>query len=126
MSKVVKITNTRANKLSLRYRMPSEKGARINPIIEVEIIPRALLQEVVFGNDEMYNEFVKQNQLFIDNGTIIIGETNEQDAVKISETNAKAETEAITQKVDKNNEFLTSSVGRSNKKAKVKVAVEKD
>lgn len=126
MSKVVKITNTTNNKLVLCYRMPSEKGERANPVLEVEVGQRALLQETAFANEAMYNAFVEQNQSLIDNGTIIIGNTNAKEAQKISEANDKAEKDKITAKVDKNNEVLTSAVGKSNKNAKVKVAVEKE
>lgn len=126
MSKIVKITNTTHNKLVLCYRMPSEKGERANPVLEVEIGQRALLQEVSFANEDMYDAFVKQNQSLIDNGTIIIGQTNAKEAQKISEANDKVEKDKISAKVDKNNEILTSAVGKSNKNAKVKVAVEKE
>lgn len=125
MSKVINITNTTSNHLVLCYRMPSKEGERANPVLEVEIYPRALLQEVVFANDEMYNEFASQNEALIDSGTIIIGKTDAKTAEKISEANGKAESKKISEKVDKNNEVLTSSVGKG-KKTKVSVTVEKD
>lgn len=125
MSKIVKITNTTSNKLLLCYRMPSPKGERANPILEVEIFPRALLQEVIFASDNMYKEFISQNQSLIDRGTIIIGDkTTSNEAEKISEANNQDDLKKASEKVDKNNAKLTSAVSRT-KKAKVEVAVEK-
>lgn len=120
----VKITNTLLNALSLCYRIPSKQGERANPVLEVSLPPRALLQSVKFPSQEYFEVFKTQNQKLIDNGTIIIGATTAKKAMDANSKNLEAEKEQVKSKIDRNTQQLQNSA--SSVKAKMKTEVKKD
>lgn len=121
---VVKITNTLMNPLVLCYRIPSAKGERANPVLEVSLPPRALLQDVAFPSQEYFNVFESQNKQYIEDGTIIIGATNAKKAEKMHEDNNKIEKAKVEEKIHKNTNQLENSA--TSVKARMNVNVKKD
>lgn len=120
----VKITNTLLNKLILCYRMPSKVGERVKPVLEVELAPRALLQNVKFPSQEFFDVFESQNKKLIEDGTIIIGATTAKKAEKANSENLKIEKEQVSSKIEKNTTQLENSA--SSVKARMNTKVKKD
>lgn len=92
-------TNTTINPLTLYYR-PPEKDI----LLQIQVMPRALNQQIVFANEDYYEAFLKQNELLIDGKKLIVSaslKTKAKDAIKINEANAKAESAEIKAKKDK-------------------------
>lgn len=91
MSKMVKITNTRNQPVLTGYRMPgTDANGRANPIVDVLIQPRALLNEVFFPSEAHFLEWKRQNELFITRGDILLDNGNEKEIqAKHSEINKK-------------------------------------
>lgn len=122
---VVKITNTKINALTLCYRMPkAPEQERANPVLEINLPARALLQEVSFPSEEYFNAFKSQVSDYIERGDIIIGKSNEKEAIKKNESNAKIDKGEVSEKIDKNTKQLENSAGSV--KAKMKMQIKKD
>lgn len=120
----VKITSTLIHAISLCYRMPSKAGEKANPVLEVNLPPRALLKDVAFPNDDYFEAFKKQNQQYIDNGTIIIGATTAKKAEKAHEQNVKDEKQNVISKIDNTTSKLETSAKGA--KGKMSIKVKKD
>ena len=75
-----KITNMLNQKIVTNYRMPKENlsatdSVKFNPVISVEIQPRALLNEVVFPNEHFYHHWKLQNEGLFKKGILVEGES---------------------------------------------------
>lgn len=115
-------TNTRINQLTLYYRPPEK-----TTLLQVQIYPRALNQPIVFANEDYFKAFKEQNEMYIDNQTLIINDSNlkvkEKEAVKINEQNAVKEQKAVKSKKDKAVKDIEDSV--TTKNISLKTSVEK-
>lgn len=127
MSVVAYITNTRANPLTLMYRVPKnpQREEASRPIISVALSARAFRTPIAFASEEHFVAFKVQNAEFISNGTILLGDkVKEKEAEKVNETNAKVETKEVREKKEKTIKSLEAAV--NTKKTSLKIEVEKE
>ncbi|EGV1470930.1 hypothetical protein JF110_001655 [Campylobacter jejuni] len=92
MSHKVKITNVLNAPVKAFYRMPQLEGEKkFNPILEVYIQPRALMNEIIFPTEEYFKEWRRQNEHLFTKGYLIIDD-------KINEKTLKAKVEEVADK----------------------------
>lgn len=124
MRKLILVTSTLAQPFSLFYRVPSKPGNKPNPVNEITLLPRQLLKEVAFPDEEHYNAFMAQNEDFIEAKKIIIGKTKDSNAEKINKDNLAKEQSAIDAKKSKVVENLEAAGTQGDTALKVKVVKE--
>ncbi len=116
------ITNTKVNPLTLYYR-PNESTL----LLQVQVAPRALNQLIVFADENAFNAFKAQNNLFIDGKSIIVNVDNkvkEKEAIKTNEANAVAENKRVKAVKNKAVENIENSVKTKNTELNVEVTKE--
>lgn len=102
------LSNSLNNTLILNYRMPSKDGEAPNPVLSVELYPRALNYEVSFPNEAYYNEFFTQNKSYFDKKIVIEGKQSNDKELKAvnrdisskQKNNTRAKAEAEISKVE--------------------------
>lgn len=118
----IMLTSTLAHPITLCYRVGREfSGKENNPILEVELPPRALNTKVSFINDTYYHCFKLQNESYFTSGRIIEGKATEKQAVALHKENSEKTQKKIRDKVTKSTETIQEL---SNEK--VNFSVEKD
>lgn len=128
MAYIAKITNTKVSPLTLYFRAPIEvEQGKLKPLISINLAARALNQEVPFADEAYFTAFKNQNSVFLNNGTILIGNTKEKQAEKINEQNAQNEQKNVKAKKDKILNNLTDAVNNSTgKQTNLKMEVSKE
>lgn len=127
MSVVAHITNTRANPLSLMYRVPKDpqREEASRPVISIPLAGRAFRTPVAFASEEHFVAFKVQNAELLSNGTILLGgKVKEKEAEKVNETNAAVETKEVRAKKEKVVKSLESAVNSKNTLLKIEVEKE--
>ena len=127
MSVVAHITNTRANPLTLMYRVPKnpQREEASRPIISIALTGRAFRTPVAFASEEHFVAFKVQNAELLSNGTILLGDkVKEKDAEKVNEANASVETKEVRAKKAKTIKSLESAVNTKNTSLKIEVEKE--
>lgn len=123
-SKSIKITTTSLSPMCLFYRIGDKDNSRV---IEVPLPARALMHEVVFANDTMYNAFIEQNQRFIDSQKIIIGDAVKANKVEqINEKKSAEEHKAAAKTTENAVKAVENAINAKSKNAKMKISVEKN
>lgn len=126
MRKVVLLTSTLAQPFSLFYRVPTGPNGVVNPVNEITMLPRELLKEVAFPDEEHYNAFINQNQSYIDSQKIIIGKTKDSTAEKINKDNSIKEQKLVDDKKAKAVKNLEAAGTQGKSSLKVQVSRESD
>lgn len=87
MSYKIKITNILDASIKAFYRMPKPEGEKkYAPVIEVQIQPRALLNDVIFPDENHYKEWKRQNEHLFTKGYLL-----EDDKVTEKELQGKSD-----------------------------------
>lgn len=126
MRKKVLLTSTLAQAFTLFYRLPSEPNKPANPVIEVSLLPRELVKEVVFPSEEHYNAFMAQNQEYFDTKKLILGSTKGKTAEKVNADNTEREQSAIFGKKNKAVKALEEAGTQGKSSLKVEVSKESE
>ncbi|HDZ5024780.1 TPA: hypothetical protein RTG57_001730 [Campylobacter jejuni] len=75
MSYKIKVTNILNSPIKAFYRMPKEKTEKsFNPMVEIYIQPRALMNEVIFPSEAHFIEWKNQNKSLLDREYLILDE----------------------------------------------------
>ena len=109
MSYKIKLSNTLNQEIRTCYRMPKvdgNKDIKINPVLEVSIQPRALLNNIFFADEVYYHNWKMQNQNLFDRGILIEGEVvSEKEIIakneKVLNENKKSQEARIDSQVSK-------------------------
>lgn len=109
MSYKIKLSNTLNQEIRTCYRMPKVDGnedIKINPVLEVSIQPRALLNDIFFADEVYYHNWKMQNQELFDRGILIEGEVvSEKEIIakneKVLNENKKSQEARIDKQVSK-------------------------
>lgn len=109
MAYKTKVSNTLNQEIRTCYRMPKVDGSediKINPVLEVSIQPRALLNEIYFADEHYYHQWKMQNQRMFEDGVLIEGEmVSEKEVVakheKVMVDNKKNQEAKIESQVSK-------------------------
>lgn len=109
MSYKIKLSNTLNQEIRTCYRMPKVDGnedIKINPVLEVSIQPRALLNDIFFADEVYYHNWKMQNQALFDRGILIEGEVvSEKEIIakneKVLNENKKSQEARIDSQVSK-------------------------
>lgn len=126
MRKVILLTSTLAQPFSLFYRVPTGPNGVVNPVNEITMLPRELLKEVAFPDEEHYNAFISQNQSYLDSQKIIIGKTKDSTAEKINKNNSQKEQKLVDDKKAKAVQNLEAAGTQGKSSLKVQVSRESD
>ncbi|EAK7296536.1 hypothetical protein FBF91_05865 [Campylobacter upsaliensis] len=109
MSYKIKISNTLNQEIRACYRMPRSEVSediKINPVLEVTIQPRALLNDIYFADQNYYHQWKLQNQSFFDRGILIEGEVVTEKQIlanneKVMQDNKKSQSDKVESQVNK-------------------------
>lgn len=115
----VKITSTYDKNVILTYRAPGTRA-----LIDVQLPPRALLQEVSFPSKEYYDAFAAQIADLIESKRIIIGDTKGSEAEKIHKEAAKQEQKRAKERAEKTEQQIQGSAEAIKAKVETKVTKE--
>ncbi len=109
MSYKIKISNTLNQEIRTYYRMPRSEVSediKINPVLEVSIQPRALLNDIYFADQNYYHYWKLQNSSLFERGILVEGDTiNEKQILanneKVMKESKKSQNDKIESQVSK-------------------------
>lgn len=127
MAIIKKITNTTRKRFVLNWNL--YKDNIIMRVKTLTIHSKALNQECSFADEADFQECRKQNLLYFINGNLLVGDTNENEAVSKNESNATQalldSEQKITQEVANITEQATKSTRGRKPSVKLEVTTEK-
>lgn len=128
MAHFVKITNMLNQALKTNYRMPRSAGeAKLNPVLAVDIQPRAMLNTLIFPDRNYYDEWRKQNNSLFLKGVLVEGEAiNEKKILAENERITKENSKNSDDKIEKNIEKIEESADNINIGLQFELATEEE